>query len=322
MSSLEPPAMSRGAAPDTRVASEVWAGLNQQQKELSPKYFYDARGAALFDEITRLPEYYLTRTERALLECWAPTWMNRLVPRSLVELGAGSADKTRILLDAMHAAGATYVPVDISTAYLEEVARSVAGSYTRLRVVPLVADITADLVLPDALPRPALFAFLGSTIGNFDEESAAALMRRVAHVMQPGDSIVLGADLRKDRAVIELAYNDARGITAEFNRNILRVLNREAATDFDIAAYDHLAYYALADERIEMHLVARTTQRVEVPGHGSVTIAAGESIRTEISCKYDRAAIVELFGAAGLELVHWLTDDESRYALALGRRSP
>jgi L-histidine N-alpha-methyltransferase len=301
------------------VAAEVWTGLGRAQKELSPKFFYDARGAALFDEITRLPEYYLTRTEHALLSQWAPGGMARIAPRSLVELGPGAAEKTRLLLDALPRSGAVYVPVDVSLAYLEEIARKTARSYPALRVLPTAADITTHVPVPDALPRPVLFAFLGSTIGNFDARAASALLRRIAVAMQPGDAFLLGADLKKDRAILELAYNDPRGVTAEFNRNILRVVNREAGTDFDIDAYDHLAYYATLEERIEMHLVARTAQRVDVPGHGSVNIGAGESIRTEISCKYDRTGIEELFLAAGLALESWTTDGESRYALAVGR---
>ena len=301
------------------IAAEVWDGLGRPQKELSPKYFYDARGAALFDEITRLPEYYLTRAERALLERWAPASMARLSPRSLVELGAGAADKTRILLDGLPARGAVYVPVDISAAYLDEVARTVSAAYPHVRVLPHASDIGRHIATPDGLPRPALYAFLGSTIGNFEPDAAAALLTRVAHAMRPGDAFVLGADLRKEQSVVELAYNDPRGVTAEFNRNILRVVNREAGTNFDVDAFDHLAYYAPVEQRIEMHLVARTAQQIDVPGFGSVAIASGESIRTEISCKYDRARIDELFEAAGLLLAEWTTDAQSYYALATGR---
>lgn len=301
------------------AAAEVWASLGYAQKELSPKYFYDARGAALFDEITQLPEYYLTRTERALLVEWVPAWMPHLAPRSLVELGPGAAEKTQLLLNAMPRSGAVYVPVDVSTAYLQKIARTTAETYPTLRVIPTVADISANVPVPDALPRPALFAFLGSTIGNFDPRAARALMSRIAAGMRPGDAFLLGADLQKDRAILERAYNDAAGVTAEFNRNILRVVNRTAGTDFDVDAYDHLAYYAPLEERIEMHLVARTAQRVNVPGFGARDIAAGESIRTEISCKYDRARIEELFRAGGLVLENWTTDADAHYALALGR---
>ena len=215
--------------------------------------------------------------------------------------------------------GAVYVPVDISAAYLDEVARTVSSAYPHVRVLPSASDIGRHISIPDGLPRPALFAFLGSTIGNFDAHAAAALLARVAHAMRPDDAFLLGADLRKEQAVLELAYNDPRGVTAEFNRNMLRVVNREAGTNFDVEAFDHLAYYAPVEQRIEMHLVARTAQQIDVPGYGTVAIASGESIRTEISCKYDRARIEELFAAAGLVLEEWMPDAQSYYALAVGR---
>jgi L-histidine N-alpha-methyltransferase len=316
------PVARRGAQRPARneaMAAEVWAGLSRPQKELSPKYFYDARGSALFDEITRLPEYYPTRTERALLRSWAPSWVRSFHPRSLVELGAGSADKTRILLDAMRTAGAWYVPVDISTAYLE-VATRLGEDYPLLRVLPAESDITARLDVPADLPRPVLFAFLGSTIGNFEAAAAVPLLRRVAAAMTDDDRFLMGADLKKDITVLERAYNDARGVTAEFNRNILRVLNRETGADFRVDQYDHLAYYDQVHERIEMHLVARERQLVRIPGKGTITVAAGESMRTEISCKYDRERVTELFDAAGLSLEQWTTDGGGLYALAVGRR--
>jgi L-histidine N-alpha-methyltransferase len=300
------------------VVDDVWASLTRPQKELSPKYFYDATGAALFEEITRLPEYYPTRTERALLRDWAHDWVRSLAPRTLIELGAGSADKTRILLDGLPP-DATYVPVDISAAYLKGVADSIGREYARLRVVPSRSDISQALDLPAGLDHPVLVAFLGSTIGNFDPPSAVRLLHRVASAMQPNDRFLMGADLKKRRDVIESAYNDTRGVTAEFNRNILRVVNREAGTDFDPDHYDHLAYYNVAEDRIEMHLVARDRQVVTLPGKGSVVFAPGESVRTEISCKYDRSRVSALFEQAGLEIESWITDPSSLYALVVGR---
>jgi L-histidine Nalpha-methyltransferase len=304
---------------DEGMLADVWTGLGRPQKELSPKYFYDERGSALFDEITELEEYYPTRTERALLEGWAPGWLARFAPCALVELGAGSADKTRILLDAMPASGAVYVPVDISPAYLEAVAERLGSEYPELRVVPAEADIGIDLAVPAELPHPVLFAFLGSTIGNFAAGASVRLLRRVASTLGPADRFLLGVDLKKDVAVLERAYNDARGVTAAFNRNILNVLNREVGTDFEPDAFDHLAYYDQVGERIEMHLVARDRQTVAVPGRGTVVLEAGESIRTEISCKYDRARVEELFAQACLALEHWITDDRALYALAVAR---
>ena len=310
------------AAPrhDARMLEEIREGLSRPQKELSPKYFYDTRGSELFEEITRLPEYYLTRTERGLLERWMPEWMAGLRPRSLVELGAGSAVKTRIVLSAMRAAGGgeAYVPVDVSADFLEETAAAVRREYPGLRVVPAVADIGEVLHLPRGLPGPVVHAFLGSTIGNFAPGEAAALLARVRGEMRPGDRFLMGVDLRKDPARIEAAYNDAAGVTAEFNRNMLRVLNRRVGADFRPEAFEHRAFYHPGEHRIEMHLVSARPQRVHVPGAGVFGLRAGESIRTEISCKHDRASVAALFAAAGLEVREWETDAEGLYALVLG----
>lgn len=314
-------AMKSPAGAKRGMLQEVVDGLAREQKELAPKYFYDARGSLLFDEITRLPEYYLTRAERELLAGFAPGWVAALAPRALVELGPGSADKTRILLDAL-GPGAWYVPVDISPSYLEAIAGDIGAEYPQLVVVTALSDIARGLAVPRDLPRPALLAFLGSTIGNFDRASAVRLLRRVRRAMGAGDRFLMGADLKKDPHVLEAAYNDARGITAAFNLNILRVVNRELGADFDPAAFDHLAFYDAARSRIEMHLVARSKQVVHIPRAGRFAIEAGESIRTEISCKYDRATIERLFEDAGLELEQWVTDRDGLYALVTAHPAP
>lgn len=308
-----------------RMLAEVRKGLARPRKELSPKFFYDTRGSELFEEITRLPEYYLTRVERGLLDEWVPGWVEGLRPATLVELGAGSAAKTRILLDAMRTRGdgAHFVPLDVSEDFLRETARSLREEYPDLTVTPAVADLTRPLDLSMPLERPVLFAFLGSTIGNFTPATAVGLLRQVRDTMEPGDAFLLGVDLRpgggKSRGVLEAAYNDAGGVTAEFNLNVLRVLNRELGTDFDPAAFRHHAFYEPAKGRVEMHLVARSPQSVRLPGGGTVRFEEGESVRTEISCKYDRDAVDDLFGAAGLEVSEWREDDGGRYALVLGR---
>jgi L-histidine Nalpha-methyltransferase len=303
-----------------RMLAEVAAGLSAPQKELPPKYFYDHRGSELFEEITRLPEYYLTRAERGLLQDWMPRLIPSLGTRALVELGAGSADKTRIILEAMRAAGTAelYVPIDVSAAFLRETADRLRREYPGLAVTPAVADISEELNLPRWLPAPALFIFLGSTIGNFYPPAAIRLLARVRASMRPGDRFLIGADLRKDPAVIEAAYNDPSGVTAEFNRNMLRVLNHELAADFDPDAFEHLAFYDRGTHRIEMHLVARAAHRVSIPGIEDVRFTAGESIRTEISCKHDLPSLAALFSAAGLRLDAWQTDPERRFALAVG----
>lgn len=301
------------------MLAEIRDGLSRPQKELPPKYFYDERGSELFEEITRLPEYYLTRTERVLLLRRMPAWIGRLRPRSLVELGAGSAEKTRIVLDAIVDAvgSAAYVPVDVSADFLEATALRLSAEYETLEVVPVVADMTADFALPPDLPQRTLHAFLGSTIGNFAPGEAVALLRRVRHRMRPGDAFLMGVDLRKDPRVIETAYNDPAGVTAEFNRNMLRVVNALAGADFDPDAYDHLAFYNTAEHRIEMHLVARTPQTVTIPGAGEFALEAGETLRTEISCKHDRASVEAMLVGAGMRLREWETDDDGLYAILL-----
>lgn len=305
------------------MLAEVAAGLCSPQKELPPKYFYDQRGSELFEEITRLEEYYPTRTERGMLETWTPSLIRRLGTRALVELGAGSAEKSRVILNAMRAAGTMelYVPIDVSATFLAQTAARLRREYPGLAVEPGIADISEELDLPRRLPRPALYAFLGSTIGNFYPPAAIRLLSRVRGAMDRGDRFLMGVDLRKDVARVEAAYNDARGVTAEFNRNMLLVLNNELGADFDPSAFDHLAFYEPVAHRIEMHLVSQRVQVVTVPGLGEVRFDARESLRTEISCKHDRESVAQLFEASGLELEEWRTDPESLFALAVGARA-
>ena len=302
------------------MVDEVRAGLLRPQKEIPSRFFYDTRGSELFERITELPEYYLTRTERALLEACMPEWLGALRPRALVELGAGAATKTRILLDSMRQGGRAerYVPVDVSADFLETTAQAVRGEYPGLQVTPLVADISAGWKTSPDLPRPAVWAFLGSTIGNFEEAGAVALLRGVREAMQPEDRLLLGADLHKDSARLEAAYNDAQGVTAEFNRNALCVLNQELGANFDPDAFQHRAFYDAELGRIEMHLMPEHAQVVVIPGMAPVRIRAGESIRTEISCKYDRASVEGMFAGAGLRLEKWFTDPDGLYALVIG----
>ncbi len=296
------------------AVDEVRDGLSRAQKELPPKFFYDERGSELFEAITRLPEYYPTRAEAALLARWMPVWLDALRPAALVELGAGSAVKTRLILDAIPRAR-VYVPVDVSADFLETTAHAIRASYPELEVRAVAADFTAAFALPD-LPRPTLHAFLGSTIGNFAADDAVALLRATRERMGADDRFLMGVDLRKDPAVIEAAYNDAQGVTAEFNRNMLRVVNARTGADFAVEAYAHRAFYDRAEHRIEMHLVASSPQTVTVPGAGRWEIAGGESIRTEISCKHDRASVDALFAAAGLRVERW--EDDGLFAIVLG----
>ena len=303
-----------------RMLAEVAAGLSAPQKELPPKYFYDHRGSELFEEITRLPEYYPTRTERALLASWMPELIPQLGTRSLVELGAGSAEKSRLILSAIRKTGTpgVYVPIDVSATFLNQTANRLRREYPGLIVQPVVADIAEDVIRPGGIPHPVLFAFLGGTIGNFYPPAAIRLLSRVRAAMERSDRFLLGVDLRKDVGRIEAAYNDTQGVTAAFNRNMLSVLNHELGSNFDPARFEHLAFYEPETHRIEMHLVSTFPQEVRIPGIGMVSFAAGETIRTEISCKHDRRSVAELFAAAGLRIEIWKPDPESLFALVVG----
>lgn len=320
MSSQSSTAPRRG---DAAMLADVRAGLLDRApgapRELPPKYFYDHRGSLLFEAITRLPEYYLTRTERALLVSHMPTWMRRLRPGALVELGAGNADKTRAILDAMRGArpGVVYVPVDVSAAFLDETADRLRQSYPDLGVVPVVADFSAGLRLPHLLPRPVLYAFIGSTIGNLEDRAAADLLGHLRRDMRSTDRLLLGADLIKDPAVIEAAYNDQQGVTADFNRNMLYVLNHELGADFDPEGFAHRAYFDPQAGRIEMHLVADADFVVHIPGVGRISIPQGESIRTEISNKYTRVRLERILRAARMAITEWTADEAMSYALLL-----
>lgn len=307
-----------------QLLRDATAGMATSPKSLPPKYFYDERGSELFDDITRLPEYYPTRAERALLERYSHEIIAEAAPKTLIELGAGSADKTQYLLDAMLAAnpsGVTYIPVDVSADFLDRSAERIRAQYPSLDVTPVVADFSADFALPH-YPAPALHAFLGSTIGNFTPVAATALLSGVGRHMSPGDYLLLGADLRKDVQVLERAYNDAQGTTAQFNKNALHVMNRVLGADFDIDCFDHRAVYNAAEHRIEMHLVADSAQMVNIPGIGAVPFADGEYLLTEVSYKYDRATITTLLEQSGMQLLRWITDESQLFALALARVQP
>jgi L-histidine N-alpha-methyltransferase len=304
-----------------RMRDDVRAGLlGSHQKELPPTYFYDATGSKLFDEITRLPEYYLTRAERQLLERHSADVMWRTRARSLAELGSGMSSKTRILLRALLDGGGTlYVPIDVDAGTLRASAAALRAEMPSLDVRPLVADMRDEVAVPWTTERPVLYAFLGSTIGNFDTRDARSLLARIRAGLGAGDSLLLGVDLIKDVATLEAAYNDRRGVTAEFNRNVLRVLNAQLSATFDVDGFDHWAFYDEGHRRIEMHLVARHAQHALVPGVGVVRFRAGETIRTEISCKYDRRSVDELLGAAGWRVESWLADDDQLFALVVAR---
>jgi L-histidine N-alpha-methyltransferase len=301
------------------LAEDTRRGLSTNLKELPPKYFYDDRGSRLFERITELPEYYPTRAERAILERHSPEIVAAADPRELVELGSGSAEKTRRLLDAMRDADCleACVLVDISEEITRETAARLVGEYPGVRVHGLISDFDAHLEL---LPRGdrRLIAFLGGTIGNFAPQARNDFLSRLAALMGPGDRLLLGTDLVKDSERLEAAYNDAAGVTAEFNKNVLCVLNRELDADFDLGAFEHRAFYDAARARIDIRLRSLADQTVRLPAIGmEARFAAGEEKRTEISCKFTRERLERIYTEARLRMTDWFTDPDGLFALSL-----
>ena len=319
-----------GAARSTLV-EDVRRGLGRRPRTLPPKHFYDAEGSLLFDRICELPEYYLTRAERALLERHADAIVTAAGPAApiteLVELGSGMARKTGLLLAALarRTNAPSYVPLDISSSALESSARAMLDLLPSLSVRGIVGDFQRDLSrvsasTPGAPPR-RLFAFLGSTIGNLDETEAPALVAAIAREMTPRDSFLLGVDLVKDRAVLHAAYDDAQGVTAAFNRNVLAVVNRALDADFDLTAWEHEARWVEKRARIEMHLRTRKPVTAHVRALDlRVDFDAGETIHTEISRKFTRETIERTLREGGMRL-HQFWDDDGEFALALARRA-
>ncbi len=305
------------------MAHDVRAGLTGTPKELAPKYFYDERGSQLFEQITELDEYYPTRAERAILTERATEIVAAAeAPRTLVELGSGSAAKTRHLLSAMRDIGCleTYVPVDISEEITHETAECLVEEYPGLVVRGLVCDFEHDLerVPPGAGGR--LIAFLGGTIGNFYPPQRRKFLARLAALMGPADRLLLGTDLVKEAGRLEAAYDDAEGVTAEFNKNVLRVLNRELGADFDLDAFEHVARYDAGEARMDIRLRALAGQTVRLEGLDlEVEFAAGEEMRTEISSKFTRSRLEGVYAEAGMEMSGWFTDAAGDYALSLAR---
>jgi L-histidine Nalpha-methyltransferase len=297
--------------------AEVLRGLRAPKKQLPCKYFYDEVGSALFEQITELEEYYPTRTELGIMERHAAEMAGLLGPRCLlIEYGSGSSLKTRHLLDRL-CEPAGYVPIDVSGRYLRRSARALGKEYPDIEVLPLCTDFTRPLDLPawgKAAARRVVY-FPGSTLGNFTPEAASAFLRQTAGLCGSGGGLLLGIDLRKEPRVIEAAYNDRRGVTAAFNRNILVRINRELDADFDIKQFAHLAFYNSAQGRIEMHLVSRREQIVRV-GNVPFFFAAGESIHTENSYKYSLPALVDLAKAGGFAVERVWTDERQYFSVA------
>ena len=310
------------------LRADARTGLTAEPKSLPPKWFYDAQGSALFDKITELPEYYPTRAEREILRANAAGIAAQTGARTLIELGSGSSDKTRLLLDALRDAGTLrcYVPVDVSEPALAAAGKALSAEYPGLDVRAVVSDFEERLGFPadgpegGGAPAPRLVAFLGSTIGNLEPGQRAAFLARVRDRMRPGDFFLLGTDLVKDQATLVAAYDDEAGVTAEFNKNVLAVLNAELGADFDLDAFEHVAVWNADAEWIEMRLRSDLAQTVRLPGIGvTVEFAEGEEMRTEISAKFHPDGVKAELAAAGFTATHRWTDSYGRFLVTLAQ---
>jgi L-histidine N-alpha-methyltransferase len=319
MTSLEKHLDERDLARSLRA--DVRDGLTATPKRLPPKWFYDARGSLLFEEITRLPEYYPTRTERAILTANAPEIARLTDAKTLVELGSGSSEKTRLLLDAMLDRGTlgSFVPLDVSESALSSAVESLTVAYPGLSITGVVGDLTRHLRhLPDGDSR--LVAFLGGTIGNLVPDERAAFLGDLRGALHEGEWLLLGTDLVKDPGMLVPAYDDAAGITAEFNRNVLHVINRELRADFDPLAFEHVAVWDPEREWIEMRLRSTRTQQVEIRDLGlTVPFAEGEEMRTEISAKFRRTGLTAELSASGFALRHFWSDPQDWFGVVLAQ---
>jgi dimethylhistidine N-methyltransferase len=300
----------------SRELTEIIDGLSKPHKQISPKYFYDERGSQLFDEITRLPEYYLTNTEVGIMQDNIAE-MAELVGEqaSLIEFGSGSSIKTRILLDHLSELAA-YVPVDISEEFLRESADRLQADYPHIEVLPVVADFTKQFQLPSPCVAPIrnIVYFPGSTIGNFEHDTALELLRVMYHEAGEGGALLIGVDLQKDPQIIEDAYNDGAGITAEFNLNVLHRLNRDSGANFDVDEFEHSANYDEREGRIVMELVSQANQTVRV-ANAEFEFADSEVILTEYSHKYTREGFAEMAGEAGFNVAKVWTDDKQLFSV-------
>lgn len=301
-----------------RLLEDARSGLAAAPKDLPPKWFYDDEGSRLFEEITRLPEYYPTRAEREILVDRAAEIADVAGAEVLVELGSGAAVKTRILLDALHPAGTTrYLPFDVCEPVVRQSGAELAGSYEQLSVLGVVGDFERHLHLVPRWGRQ-LIAFLGGTIGNLLPHQRRGFLRQVRALMDPGDHLLLGADLVKDHDRLVAAYDDAAGVTARFNRNVLSVLNRQLDADFDPEGFEHVALWDDENEWIEMRLRSRDDQTVNAVGLGTrIAFRRGEEMRTEVSAKFRREGIMAELHEAGLKVVRFWTDRAGDFSLVL-----
>jgi len=307
--------------PTSSLAEDVRRGLTSKPKKLFPKYFYDERGSKLFEQICELPEYYQTRTERKILELASPLIAKKYKPAVLVEYGAGAATKTRLLLDAMRDKGSLkgFVPIDVSADFLKSVAQQLAQDYPKVFVHGLTGDFIEPIQLPHS-DEPRLIAFLGSTIGNLNDTETDDFLHLITSQMTGNDHFLLGTDLIKDTATLEAAYDDSQGVTAEFNKNILQVINRELNGNFNPDNFAHVAVYNREEAQVEIYLESMLEQTVKIKDIDlDVRFDVGETIRTEISCKYDKARVNRLLRSAGLVMTDWFTDEDNLFAVSISQ---
>ncbi|HKE93255.1 MAG TPA: L-histidine N(alpha)-methyltransferase [Povalibacter sp.] len=301
-----------------QLTSSVLEGLRRSPKELSPVWFYDEYGSFLFDSICELPEYYLTRTELGIMQVHAAEMAQLIGPQAaLIEFGSGTSLKTRLLLDHL-VAPIAYVPVDIAREHLLEAASTLARDYPTLRIVPVCADFTQPFDLPKQIARAQrrVVYFPGSTLGNFSREAARGLLESMHRIVGPEGAVLIGIDLKKDPAVLHRAYNDSAGVTAEFNLNALRHINRELGANFNIDAFEHSAVWVDDHSRIEMHLISKLDQVVEIAGT-RITIRRGEHLRTEYCHKYTPDAFASLAASAHFVAARSWTDAENKFSVQL-----
>jgi L-histidine N-alpha-methyltransferase len=303
------------------LRSDVRTGLTAMPKSLPPKWFYDARGSELFEQITRLPEYYPTRAEREVLAARSAEIARLTSATTLVELGSGSSEKTKLLLDALrdHGSLREIVTLDVSESALRDAAAVLSAAYDPVSVHGVVGDFTQHLALLPGSPD-RLVAFLGGTIGNLVPAERAKFLASLRDVLEDGEWLLLGTDLVKSPETLVRAYDDEAGVTAEFNRNVLHVLNRELAADFDVSAFEHVALWDYEEEWIEMRLRATRAMAVHVPVVGlTVRYVEGEEMRTEVSSKFTREKVAAELADAGFDLRHWWTDEKHRFGVSLSR---
>jgi L-histidine N-alpha-methyltransferase len=301
------------------LCRDVRAGLQSSPKSLPPKWFYDSVGSDLFDQITRLPEYYPTRAEAEILRARAAEIASVTGADTLVELGSGTSEKTRVLLDALHHGGALrrFVPFDVDASMLSAASKAIQEEYPGIEIAAVCGDFEEHLAkIPTGGRR--LFVFLGSTIGNLEPGARGEFLAGLAAALRPGDSLLLGTDLVKDASRLVAAYDDAAGVTAQFNRNVLAVINRELNADFDVDAFRHVATWNRAEERMEMSLRSERAQRVHIAALNlTVEFESGEEVLTEVSCKFRADGVADELAQAGLRLTQWWTDAAGDFGLSL-----